>query len=292
MGKKKIIIAVYILGIILLRLFTPYLGKPFLIYCDGGSGNGFHLSSKVKRIYNLDVNDPCVEFVKYCTKVEKVTVNDNSGKFDIKNIANPNLNTIEFSGEGVNWSSLNKCTNLKNLIITDSNFSTYEDICELKKLETLSIYEKETDISFNKLNELTNLKELTVVCTNDIECEDISSLENLEVLILSSKGKISTRLNDMKNLKELSINCQNDIDCEDFSQLKNLEKLYLKSDGKVTGIDKLDNVTSLTISHSSQPIGTEICELDSLKEVSIGEVRLIDGALVKLVDKGVTVNFK
>ncbi|WP_242871973.1 MULTISPECIES: leucine-rich repeat domain-containing protein [unclassified Ruminococcus] len=52
---------------------------------------------------------------------------------DINDISNPNLKELSIAGKCMNWSSLNKCTELEELHLSYSNFSTIEDISELKK---------------------------------------------------------------------------------------------------------------------------------------------------------------
>lgn len=192
MNKKKYIIIVCVICIALIRIFTPYLGRPFLIYCDNDKTRSFHLSDKVKKIELLSSHEMCIKFIRYCTELEEIEV-INTGKketLNISDISNPELKRLFIAGKCVNWSSLNKCTELNYLHVYESGFTTTEDISELKKLEMLEIINI-TDLSLNKLNELKNLKKLEIVCPNDIDCDNFSQLDKLETLYLGTSGKIS-----------------------------------------------------------------------------------------------------
>ncbi len=254
MNKKKNIIIVCVICIALIRIFTPYLGRPFLIYChtlkDGKiQDEAFHLSNKVKKIKLLSAHEPCTRFIRYCSELEALSVLCYPETIDIDDISNPDLKSLFVGGKGVNWSSLNQCTELKKLTISYSNFTTAEDISELKELETLKIIENKTDCSLNKLNEL-------------------------------------------KNLKELEIACPNDIDCDNFSQLDKLETLYLGTSGKISGLDKMDSVISLTLVHPDKEIGNDICEMDSLKELTVYDAEFSDEVESTLEKKGVIIEYK
>lgn len=282
--SKKVLIAVCIICLVLVRIFTPYLGRPFLIKCNvnGDGDKKFYLSGDVNKIYLFSSHDPCIKFIKYCNDLEELSVLGNPDTFNIEDIANPNLIKLSLSGDGINWSSLNKCTELKELFISCfSNFTTVEDISGLTKLERLTIYNDE-ELSLSKLNELKNLKELTIVCLNEIDCEDLSQLEKLEKLNLDTHGSIkfkqktglknADQLNKLKNLKELNICCNNDINCEDFAQLENLEVLSLESDGKITGLDSVG--------------------MDNLIRINIPITKLTNEAKKKLKEKSVFINYK
>ena len=282
MKKKKVIITVCVVLIVLVRIYTPYLGKPFLIYCRGGGGSKerFYLSSDVKKILQISSHDSCVKFIRYCSNLEELTVLGYPETFNIKDISNPNLKKLDMSGYGVNWSSLNNCTELEDLSICFGDFNTTEDISELKNLEKLSIIKYETDISLNKLNEVKSLKELKLICLDEIDCADLSQLENLETLYLGADESMSSTntklknthyLNELKNVNKLYIRCQNDINCEDFAKLENVETLSLDTDGKI--------------------IGDEICGMDSLKEITIHKTKLSEKVESTLREKGVTIKY-
>lgn len=236
MKKKKVIIAVCIILIVLVRVFTPYLGKPFVIHINAGdiagpNINGFCLSNKVKYIGLFHSDDSGIKFIKYCTGLEELSVSDSivsDRPVDVNDIANPNLKSLQIMGDAVNWSGLNKCTELKELNLSETNLNSFEDISGLKKLEYLRIYNYNIDRAV--------------------------SLDNL---------------NELENLKELEIACHNDIDCENISQLENLETLYLSTEGKISGLDKLDSVVSLSLNSSVQEIGDELCDMDNLKELHL-----------------------
>jgi hypothetical protein len=273
MKKKKIIITVCVVLIVLVRIYTPYLGKPFLIYCCGGGGSKerFYLSSDVKKILQISSHDSCVKFIRYCSNLEELTVLGYPETFNIKDISNPNLKKLDMSGYGVNWSSLNNCTELKDLCISFSDFYTTEDISKLIKMETLSILVNKTELSLNKLNELQNLRKLELNCKSDIDW-----VEPLQ----------------LKNLNELNIYCANDIDCENFTKLENLETLYLGTEGKITGLDKMDSVVSLSLNHPDQAIEEDICDMDSLKEVTVWNTKLSEKVESTLREKGVTIKYE
>ncbi|SFD26220.1 leucine-rich repeat domain-containing protein [Ruminococcus albus] len=282
MKKKKVIItvcvALCIVLVALVRVFTPYLGRPFLMYChDEEIGKrGFHPSNELKSIHSLYADDPVIKFVKYCPELEDIYVYDahQSGDVipvDINDIVNPKLKSLYISGEGVNWSGLSKCTELEYLDLYDTNLDSFEDISGLENLETLSIIGDNTEVSLNKLNELKHLWNLDIYCSKyDINCKDFSRLERLA---------------------RLRIFCKNDIDCDNFSRMENLEMLFLKTEGKISGLDKLDSVVSLTI-YSGQVTEDEICGMDSLEEITIYNTKFSEEVESTLREKGVIVNYR
>ena len=79
-------------------------------------------------------------------------------------------------------------------------------------------------------------------------------------------------MNELKNVNKLYIRCQNDINCEDFAKLENVETLSLDTDGKI--------------------IGDEICDMDSLKEITIHETKLSEKVESTLRKKGVTIKYE
>lgn len=244
MKKKPLItsICVAVLCIAMARVFTPYLGKPFLIYCDNDKSRSLHLSNKVKKIELLSSHEPCIKFIKSCTELEEIEVINTSKKetINISDISNPNLKRLSIAGKCVNWSSLNKCTELNYLHAYESDLTSIEDISKLENLETLEITPSK-ELSLSNLNALQSLKELSLIGLDEIDCEEFSKLDKLETLYLGANESMSSRftrlknpnqLNELKKLKELKIRCQNDIDCENVSQPENLESLYLDTDGK------------------------------------------------------------
>ncbi|SFB84144.1 hypothetical protein [Ruminococcus albus] len=279
MKKKPVIIAVCVLIVVLVRLFTPYLGRPFLIYCHGGQNGDedFYLSSKVNKVVIYSSDDPCIKFLRYCTALEKLEVSGIISTIDINDIANPNIKELYISGYGVNWSGLNKCTDLKELLLSVCDFKSTEDISELKNLESLSIFRPKTEVSLDKLNELKNISYLEINCTNDIDCEDFSQLEKLDKLILASEGKI-TGLDKIDSVKILSLtmhqsdqNISRDINCEDFAQIENLEALSLETDGKIIGLDG--------------------SSFDTLKRLRVSENQLSDEVKENLKENGVYIEY-
>ena len=205
MNKKKYIIIVCVICIALIRIFTPYLGRPFLIYCDNDKTRSFNLSDKVKKIELLSSHETRIKFIRYCTEIEEIEVIITGKKetLNISDISNPNLKRLSIAGKCVNWSSLNKCTELNYLHAYESGFTTTEDISELKKLEILEIINI-TDLSLNKLDKLQNLKKLEIICPNDIDCDNFSQLDKLEMLYLGTSGKISG-LDKMDSVVSLSL---------------------------------------------------------------------------------------
>ncbi|SFD26255.1 hypothetical protein [Ruminococcus albus] len=251
--KKKIIIAVCVVCLVLVRIFTPYLGRPFLIKCYSreSSGKRYYLSNKLNNIHILEADDTIIKFIKYCTELEDVSVSEGhrSGEIipvDVNDIANPNLKSLQILGEAVNLSSLNRCTELERLFLEIDDLNI-EDISELKKLKYLTIYSNEIN-SLNKLNEFQNLEELELHCWDD------------------------------------------DIDCADFSKLKNVEKMFLSSGGKITGLDKMDSVVELRI-YSDQVTEDELCGMDSLEGVTVYHDKLSEKVESKLREKGVFVKY-
>ncbi|MCR5539391.1 MAG: hypothetical protein K6F71_00940 [Ruminococcus sp.] len=247
MKKKPVIIAVCVLIVVLVRLFTPYLGRPFILYCDHGERKGFILSTSIKKIDINSAYDPCLRFVKYCPKLEMIDVSGYSEK-NLDHISNPNLKSIIISGDCANWSSLNKCTELEYLDILHGNFQTVEDISGLEKLRVLHIVAPASEFSLNKLNELKNLYWLQIVCDNDI-------------------------------------------DCEYFSQLEKLDSLDLSTYGKITGLDKLDSVTSLILHHPNEEVEKDICGMDSLRELKVYGTKFSDEVDIELEEKHVSVKY-
>ncbi|SDA25177.1 hypothetical protein SAMN02910447_02564 [Ruminococcus sp. YE71] len=55
MNKKKHFIIVCVICIALIRIFTPYLGKPFLIFCDNDKAESFYLSNNVKKLIYIQL---------------------------------------------------------------------------------------------------------------------------------------------------------------------------------------------------------------------------------------------
>lgn len=279
--SKKVLIAVCIICLVLVRIFTPYLGRPFLIYCRGGGGSKerFYLSSKVNKVVIYSPDDPYIKFLRYCSGLEEIEIIGSYSKaIDLNDIASPSLIKFDNAGKCVNWSGLNRCTELKHLHTYKSDFKTTADISGLKNLETLQIIE--TEISLDKLNELKSLKSLTLLCSMEINCEDLSELDKLETLNLgrnesmynkNTRLKNTDQLNKLKNLKELNIRCQNDINCEDFAQMENLEAMCLETDGKITGLDGSG--------------------FDSLKRLRVSEHQLSDEVKENLKEKGVYIEY-
>ena len=55
MKNKKLMISICVVCIVLVRIFTPYLGKPFLIYCSDQNGDeGFHMSRECLFIRKMN----------------------------------------------------------------------------------------------------------------------------------------------------------------------------------------------------------------------------------------------
>lgn len=262
MKKKPLIttICVAVLCIAMVRVFTPYLGKPFLIYCDNDKSRSLHLSNKVKKIELLSAREPCIKFIRSCTELEEIEVINTSKKetVNISDISNPNLKRLSIAGKCVNWSSLNKCTGLKYLHAYESDFTSIEDISKLEKLETLEIINS-TELSLSKLNELKNLKELSLIGLDEIDCEEFSKLDKLETLYLGANESMSSR----------------------FTRLKNPNQL-----------NEMDSVISLTLVHPDQEIGKDICDMDSLKELTVFDTKFPAEIEQALEDKGVTLEYK
>ena len=128
--KKKVIISISVICILciaLVRLLTPYLGKPFFIYCnavteENGTEKDFYLSNKVKKIKLFSANEPCIKYIRYCSELEELSVLCYPETIDIADISNPNIKRLFVGGNCVNWSSLNQCTELRELEVCFSNY--------------------------------------------------------------------------------------------------------------------------------------------------------------------------
>ena len=76
-----------------------------------------------------------------------------------------------------------------------------------------------------------------------------------------------------------------------FSQLEKLDSLDLSTYGKITGLDKLDSVTSLILHHPNEEVEKDICGMDSLRELKVYGTKFSDEVDRELEEKHVSVKY-
>jgi hypothetical protein len=207
---KCIIIFVIIATIIIIKLFTPFIGKPVFIYIRDLSPDGYpHQYPAFHRIDDIDsvyATEEDLDKIKYCKNLKRFWC-----FFKLENL------------------SIFENQNLEELYIEDCS-----NLYELKKLSGLKVLDlRNSDIS--NLYYIISLHELNTlhICTsNDLDCENINQLRKLEKLYITCNSLNNFQsVTDLPKLRYLWI-LVNDFDNFDISFIKqsdSIKELHLRN---------------------------------------------------------------
>lgn len=196
------------------------------------------------ELNNIYIDDAKISYINTFINVTKLTINCKK----CVSLDNLNLNVTElnlYQCDKINYNYLNKCTNLKKIVI--SGYITDYFLLNSDTLEHLELYY--TNIKKCKLI-CNNLKSLKIRDSNLLSIEDLNLLKKLEDLDLHC-NKINNLygINNLYNLNEINLyKCEELVLLEnDLSNIKNISIYYSL---KINCLKNLNKVKNLDINHN------------------------------------------
>lgn len=209
-----------------------------------------------------------------------VKINGKIYKTNIQEIS-PNLRFT-------NIKEINRCTEVENLILTSAKENDISSLADFKKLSMLTLSLSSVNkFDSQKMSTFSNLQKLYTYRTNiNLEGFNNSNNNNLSyVNILFSDVKNFDSLAGCLSLREISLGQT----VVDDSIIISDDKFTMK-DSRF--LSSFDNVTDLAIYVDSIEDVSGICEMDSLKNLTVSEESISDEAIDQLDEKGIKVTQK
>lgn len=207
---RAFVTVVCVTALIILWLFTDFLGKPRYIRVSTLDSHHifgetrFHNTDKIESM--MIESEDNLKYVKYCPDLKELWSIRKLENFEFLN--NPKLKTIY---------ALKGCC----------GFSGLEDI---QSLENLRVYELHSE-NLSCITKLNNLKYLEFVTYEELDCSGIENLQNLEYLYIGAAKINCSQLSNLNKVKEIRLNCTgnvpNIVNISDLLNLKSLEKIEL-----------------------------------------------------------------
>lgn len=203
-----------------------------------------------------------------------VKINGKIYKTNIQEIS-PNLRFT-------NIKEINRCTEVEDLILTSAKENDISSFADFKKLSSLLLsFSRVNSSDSKKMSTFSNLQELHI-CRTDIDLEGFNNSNLSYINILFSDVKNFDSLAGCLSLRNISLGQTVFDDNIIFSDDK-----YTMKDSRF--LSSFDNVTDLAIYVDSIEDVSGICEMDSLKSLTVSEGSISDEAINQLEEKGIKV---
>ena len=198
-------------------------------------------------------------------------------KTDVKEIS-PNLRYT-------NIKEINRCTEVEDLILTSAHENDISSLADFKKLSRMTLILSSVN-SFDsiKMSTFSSLQKLYIYST-DIDLEGFNNSNLSCVKILNSDVKNFYSLAGCLSLRSISL-----LDTIVDDNIINSDGSYVMKDSKF--LSSFDNVTELAIYIDRIEDVSGICEMDSLKSLTVSEGSISDEAINQLNEKGIKVTQK
>lgn len=192
----------------------------------------------------------------------------------------------------VNIKELNRCSNIKSMIVADTTNDRFSQLTVFEHLETLEVFLSKEEISadgVDMINKQPNLKELGFTYTEaDFNGINNSSVEKM--IISASSVKNLQSVADCGALKELILNSSKVDGCiiaeENTGNDKEPYNFYLSDSSKLSA---LNNIEELSFYNIYVEDISGVAYMDSLKRVTVSEGFISDEVRKHLEDKGIIV---
>ncbi|HPY84515.1 MAG TPA: hypothetical protein PLS20_05720 [Ruminococcus flavefaciens] len=221
----------------------------------------------------------CIAFASGAVYLRKtyVKINGKIYKTNIQEIS-PNLRFT-------NIKEINRCTEVEDLILTSAKENDISSLADFKKLSILTLSLSSVNrFDSKKMSTFSNLQKLYTYRTDiDLEGFDNSNLSYINILFSDVKNFDS--LAGCLSLRNISLGQTVVDDNIIFSDDK-----YTMKDSRF--LSSFDNVTDLAIYVDSIEDVSGICEMDSLKSLTVSECSISDEAINQLDEKGIKVTQK
>ena len=199
-----------------------------------------------------------------------------------------NIQEISPNLRFTNIKEINRCTEVEDLILTSAKENDISSLADFKKLSILTLSLSSVNMfDSKKMSTFSNLQKLYTYRTNiDLEGFNNSNNNNLSyVNILFSDVKNFDSLAGCLSLRDISLGQT----VVDDSIIISDDKFTMK-DSRF--LSSFDNVTDLAIYVDSIEDVSGICEMDSLKNLTVSEGSISDEAIDQLDEKGIKVTQK
>ena len=198
-------------------------------------------------------------------------------KTDVKEIS-PNLRYT-------NIKEINRCTEVEDLILTSAKENDISSLADFKKLSILTLSLSSVNkFDSKKISTFSSLQKLYIYST-DIDLEGFDNSNLSCVKILNSDVKNFDSLAGCLSLRSMSL-----LDTIVDDNIIYSDGSYVMKDSRF--LSSFDNVTDLAIYVDSIEDVSGICEMDSLKSLTVSEGSISDEAIHELDEKGIKVTQK
>ena len=180
---------------------------------------------------------------------------------------------------------INKCTEVEKMYLSFAYENDISSLADFKKLSFLSLsLSSVTSYDSKKLSTFSSLQKLYIYST-DIDLEGFDNSNLSCVKILNSDVKNFDSLAGCLSLRSISLS-----DTVVDDNIINSDGSYVMKDSRF--LSSFDNVTELAIYVDSIEDVSGICEMDSLKSLTVSEGSISDEAIHQLDEKGIKVTQK
>ena len=198
-------------------------------------------------------------------------------KTDVKEIS-PDLKITKIR-------EINRCTEVEKMYLSSADENAISSFADFEKLSFLSLsLSNVTSFDSKKISTFSNLKELYIYCT-DIYLEGFNNSNLSCVKIMNSDVKNFDSLAGCLSLRSMSL-----LDTIVDDNIIYSDGSYVMKDSRF--LSSFDNVTDLAIYVDSIEDVSGICEMDSLKSLTVSEGSISDEAIHQLDEKGIKVTQK
>lgn len=211
----------------------------------------------------------------------------------LENIVDREIEEITVDLEDINVNELNRCSEIRDMLVHRSPGDLFSQLTVFEHLETLVVFntkEEYSDDFIEMVNKQPNLKNLDIFIGSEVDLNGInnSSVEWLNISSMSVKNFQSVA--DCSSLKILILSRSQIDDCiiaeKNTSDDKESYNYYLR-DSSV--FSTLDNIEELSFYNIYIEDISGFADMDSLKSITISEGFISDETIKALEENGIDV---
>lgn len=203
-----------------------------------------------------------------------------------------NIKEVIVHLENVDINELNRCSEIRNMLVSHSSDDLFSQLTVFKNLETLVVFnakEEYSDDFIDMVNKQPNLKTLDLLIVSEVDLNGInnSSVERLSVSADSVKNIQS--IADCRSLKILSVNSSEIADCIIAEENTGDDVPYHYYLRDSSHFSVLDNVGELRLRNIYIEDISGLTDMDSLKSIIVSEGFISDETTKAIEENGIDV---
>ena len=204
-----------------------------------------------------------------------------------------NIKEVTVHLEDVNINELNRCSEIKDMLVSFSPDDRFSEFTAFKHLEMLLVFQSTEEYSadfIDMVNKQPNLKTLDILGVSEVDLNGINNSSVESIILTSTSVKNLQSVADCGSLKNLRLYSSKIDSCiiaeKNIGNDKEPYNYYLRDSSQFS---VLDNIEELSLYNIYIEDISNFADMDSLKSISVSGGFISDETIKALEENGIDV---